>query len=199
MVSFASTVTVGIVLFAVTNLDDLFVLLALFAEARDRPWSVVAGQYIGLTVLYGLSVLAALLSVAVPAAYVGLLGLVPIAIGTAKLVRGDDEPSQAEEGSRRRPWTVASAVGITLANGGDNIASNTAVLATRPGLDTVVIGATFVVMTGLWCAAAWILAAQKMRFHTLRRLGAQSLPVLMIALGALILWRERSVTLLGWR
>src|SRR5262249_11110447 len=83
--SAATYLVLGVVLFAATNVDDIFVLLGFFAHPQFRPGRVVAGQYIGIGTLVSVSVAASAISLVIPPPYVGLLGLAPIAIGIKKL------------------------------------------------------------------------------------------------------------------
>jgi cadmium resistance protein CadD (predicted permease) len=79
-----TAVLLAIAAFAATNVDNLFVLLAFFAEARDAWRPVVIGQYIGSMALVALACVIAALMVQVPRAYVGLIGVMPIVIGIGK-------------------------------------------------------------------------------------------------------------------
>lgn len=83
-------------MFAGTNVDDLVVLTVLFLSARatgrPRPWQIWSGQYAGIAVLVVVSALAALGLAAVPDRWVGLLGLVPIALGVKGLVTTIRQP-----------------------------------------------------------------------------------------------------------
>lgn len=120
----AAALAVGV--FAVTNIDDVLVLTVLFVSSertgRPRPWGIVAGQYLGFTALLAASVAVYLGVVALDAALVRLLGVVPLALGLRGLwqtVRrrrhdGDDESPPTV----RSMWAVA---GLTIANGADNI------------------------------------------------------------------------------
>ena len=83
----APTVGVAVALFAATNVDDLFLLVAFFADPRRRPGAIVAGQSLGIAVLVAASLAASLVSRVLPAPWVGLLGLVPLARGIAGLTR----------------------------------------------------------------------------------------------------------------
>ena len=44
--------TVGIVVFASTNVDDIFLLSAFFADSHLKPRNVVAGQFVGNGLLF---------------------------------------------------------------------------------------------------------------------------------------------------
>ena len=48
-------VGLAVVLFASTNIDDLFVLLALFADRRVGTRGIVVGQYLGIAILFAFS------------------------------------------------------------------------------------------------------------------------------------------------
>ncbi|WP_218004307.1 cadmium resistance transporter, partial [Cellulosimicrobium funkei] len=99
-----STIAAAAGLFVATNIDDIVVLTVLFAVAargssRLRAWQIVAGQYLGLVTLIAVSFLAALGLTIVPDEWVGLLGLIPLAIGVLALVRtlrGQDDDDEAD-------------------------------------------------------------------------------------------------------
>ena len=122
------TLTIGAALFASTNIDDIFLLMAFFSDPRLDRRAVVAGQYAGIGALVAASVLAAACAVAVPGHWIALLGLAPLAIGLHRLWsswRGgeaanadDDAPRPAGSGFLPQ---VCSVAGVTAANGGDNI------------------------------------------------------------------------------
>src|SRR6478736_189626 len=87
-----STIAAAVGLFVATNLDDIVILTVLFAIAARgtshlRGWQIVAGQYLGLITLIAVSFVAALGLTIVPDEWVGLLGLIPLAIGVLALVR----------------------------------------------------------------------------------------------------------------
>jgi cadmium resistance protein CadD (predicted permease) len=112
--------------FASTNIDDVFLLLSFFADPKFRARYVVIGQYIGIGVLYSTSLGASFVSLVTPSAYLGLLGLVPVAIGLKRLIdlRRDKEEKEEKingrlaEGASARILSVSV---VTMVHGGDNI------------------------------------------------------------------------------
>jgi len=70
-----SDLGIGIVVFASTNIDDMFLLAAFFADSQLRLRSIVIGQYLGIGALVLVSALAALLALTIPEGWVALLGL----------------------------------------------------------------------------------------------------------------------------
>src|SRR6267378_2053577 len=126
-------VPLGIVLFASTNVDDVFVLLGFFSDSAFRPRHVVFGQYIGIAGLYVVSVVAALIAFVISPVYVGMLGIAPIAIGARKLwnFRLEQTETESERNlSGQTPRKVVAVAAVTLANGGDNLGTYIPVFAT---------------------------------------------------------------------
>jgi cadmium resistance protein CadD (predicted permease) len=199
MHSEAALIVVGFVAFAFTNLDDLFVLAAFFADPHLARRSVVIGQFAGIGALTIASVAAAWLAVAVPAGWIALLGLVPLLMGIARLIGlrrdgaqegGDHEAERiraSEHVAERRLHSQALAVAaMTIANGGDNLAVYVPLFASAPS-EALVYVAVFAVMTGLWCVAAYLLVSNRVAGHVVRRFGRVAFPFVLIGLGLYIL------------
>lgn len=72
----------GLVAFVATNIDDLLVLMLFFAQVNSTVWRqhIVAGQYLGFTILIVMSLPGFLGGLFLPQPWVGLLGLLPILI-----------------------------------------------------------------------------------------------------------------------
>jgi cadmium resistance protein CadD (predicted permease) len=192
---------IAVVLFASTNIDDVFVLLGFFADPKFKARQIGVGQFIGIAVLYGASVVASLVSLVFPPEYVGLLGLAPIAIGLKKLwdswndSRGDEDEN-AESNAHRGRGNVMTVAAVTIANGGDNISIYTPLFATRSGYAIGVIGAVFAIMTLVWLGAAYWLTNHRTFGAPIRRYGHRLVPFVLIALGVLILYEAGSFKLL---
>jgi len=188
-----STIAAAVGLFVATNLDDIVVLTVLFAVAargtsRLRGWQIVAGQYLGLVTLIAVSFLAALGLTIVPDEWVGLLGLIPLAIGVLALVRtlrGQDDDDEAE--SALKAVGLFGVAGITIANGGDNIAIYTPVFRTISTTDAVVTIVVFLVLLALWCLLARTIGTNEKVTEALEKVEHWLVPVVFIGLGVFIL------------
>lgn len=188
-----STIAAAAGLFVATNLDDIVVLTVLFAVAargtsRLRGWQIVAGQYLGLVTLIAVSFLAALGLTIVPDEWVGLLGLIPLAIGVLALVRtlrGKDDDDEAE--SALKAVGLLGVAGITIANGGDNIAIYTPVFRTISTTDALVTIAVFLVLLALWCLLARAIGSNERVTEALEKVEHWLVPVVFIGLGVFIL------------
>ncbi len=198
MKSLLGLLGLAIVLFVSTNVDDLVVLVGFFAHPRFRARDVVAGQYAGLAVLFMLSVAAALLSLVIPKAYLGLLGIFPILVGIRKLLELRDDPARPASTITGSFGNIASVALATVANGGDNIGVYTPAFAVHSGGQVAIIALVFVVATGLLCMLAHWMVSHPTLGTPLRRYGHVFAPLVLIGLGILIIHNGRSIpSLLG--
>ncbi|PPG50927.1 cadmium transporter [Rathayibacter sp. AY1G1] len=187
------TIAAAIGLFAATNIDDIVVLTVLFlASARGSlpGWKVVAGQYLGFATLVAISVVAAAGLTIIPDEWVGLLGLIPLAIGLYGLIRtlrsrGDDDDDDDE--SSISAVGLLGVAGITIANGADNISRYTPVFRTSPIADTVVTIIVFFLLVAVWCLIARVVGTNKTVTELLERVEHWLVPAVFIGLGLFIL------------
>jgi cadmium resistance protein CadD (predicted permease) len=201
MKSLLALIGLAIVLFASTNVDDVFVLVGFFSDKRFRARDTVLGQFVGITALFIASVVASLLSLVIPLAYIGLLGVIPILIGAKKLFELYHQRDRTEEilehhSDANRNGRVATVALMTVANGGDNIGVYTPSFATRSAREIIVIALIFAVMTALWCFVAHAIVNHPKLGSPIRRYGHRVTPVVLVALGVLILYQAGSFGLL---
>ena len=186
------------VAFASTNLDDLFVLLSLFGDPSLRPVEVVAGQYLGMAFLTLVALAGSLLALVVPDTYVGLLGLLPLAIGLRRLWTEQDGGDRSEPRSPGGSLgNVVAAAMITTANGGDNIAVYVPLLAGRSWSEASIVVVVFVIMTAAWCVIARFVVDHPRTGPPIRRFGRLLVPWIYLGIGAYILVASRAYTLVG--
>ena len=176
----------GSALFVATNIDDIFLLLALFADPRVRARQIVAGQLFGMTLLVVASVAGSALAVALASKYVSLLGLAPLGIGIAQLVRRREKPD-AEAPNLRGAGKILAVASITVANGGDNLAIYVPVYASHSHAEQFVLSATFLTLTGVWCWLGHALVHHPTLGAPIRRYAAPATPYVLVALGLYIL------------
>jgi cadmium resistance protein CadD (predicted permease) len=187
-------IALGITAFVATNLDDSLILLLFFGDRRFRARHVFAGQALGISLLVLLSLIGVVLALTIPERWLGLLGLLPIALGIRQLVEWrvdrekDEKPLVVPYVHNRSGWRRAATVaGVTLANGGDNIGVYMPLFATRSLAQTVLLLAVFTVMLGVWTFGAFYLARQSVAARPLQAIGRRLLPYALIAIGLVIL------------
>jgi cadmium resistance protein CadD (predicted permease) len=195
MKSLFALVGLAVALFASTNVDDILVLVGFFADRRLSPREIVLGQYAGITVLFGASLAASLLSLVVPSAYIGLLGVIPILIGGKKLYDLYRKSEETDKGIEDHSARIATVAMVTVANGGDNIGIYMPSFAIRSGPEIAVMALVFAAMTALWCWSAYAMVNHPRLGSSVRYYGRRLSPILLIGLGVLILYQAGSLEL----
>jgi cadmium resistance protein CadD (predicted permease) len=97
MLDFPALVGIGIAAFVSTNIDDLFILMIFFATLRLPSVQIILGQYIGMGLLMGVSLVGSLITLIVPRNIIGLIGLFPIALGIKELLELHNKDDKEED------------------------------------------------------------------------------------------------------
>ena len=193
-----TAISTGMTAFTATNLDDILILLLFFSQVNAvfRHSHIVFGQFLGFTALVFISIPGFFGRLIFPPDWIGMLGLLPIAIGLSRLLNPETDDSEAEaelEQSEKSffsnflsPQTY-SVAGVTVANGGDNIGIYVPLFASNTLESLAVILAVFFAMVGVWCYAAYRLIRMRAIADTLTRYGNQLVPFVLIGLGMAIL------------
>ncbi len=202
------TIATSVSAFCASNLDDIVLLMLFFSPLGDqrRGVHVVAGQYLGFSLLVLASLVGYLGGQILPTPWIGLLGLLPISLGVSQLIDSlnsvaDPADGDALEGPPVMPsslpswlgrWAVPAAevgaiAAITVANGGDNVGLYLPLFARCSTPQLLLTLGVFFVMVGLWCGLAWRLVQVPRLADVLRQYGAQGVPFVLIGLGVLIL------------
>ena len=201
----------GITSFVATNIDDIVILTLFFGQvnAGMRVRHIVVGQYLGFVGLVLLSLPGFFGGLLIPEQWIGLLGLLPIAIGIFKLVRPDEEEEiqtvseeflRSQKRSKLASWLspqTYSVAAVTIANGGDNVGIYVPLFAGSNLVSLSVILAVYFVLVGIWCYIAQRIALQPAIAQLLSRYGEKLVPWLLIGLGLYILIESESSRLVG--
>ena len=189
-------IAIAVMVFVSTNIDDIFLLAAFFADRKLSARAVVLGQCLGIGALVAVSTVVAWLSMALPEGWISLLGLVPLYLGlkqvkslwtTADESADDDEiQHQEQQMARGLHSQMLGVAGVTIANGGDNLGVYIPMFANSLAAIPLFV-AVFAVMTLLWCFLGHVLVNNQVFGHWIRRYGHKILPVVLILLGLDIL------------
>ena len=185
-----TTIAQAIGLFAVTNIDDIVVVALFFAQGaghRGATTRIVAGQYLGFIAILVAALAATFGATFLPEALRAYFGLLPLLLGLRAawaLWRGDDDDEAPAGNGGPALLTVAT---VTFANGGDNIGVYVPVFVTVGTASLLVYAAVFLVLVGVLCAAGKFLATRAPIARALSRWGHILLPLVLIALGIVIL------------
>ncbi|HTU37443.1 MAG TPA: cadmium resistance transporter [Acidimicrobiales bacterium] len=204
---------VAAVAFVGTNVDNCVVTAAMVAGAPlDRAHRIAAGQVLGFCVIVAAAAAGAIVLFEFSPAVVGLLGLVPLAIGTRGLLglrsrtapaeagdpRQKDEPAGAPSRLRQRAVgrSMTAAALVTIGAGGDNLAAYIPLF--RVGGGTRIAAIAFVFVLGEAALTAVVLWAGRHRKARLAldKVGALAVPLLLCVIGVLVLIEAGTFSLL---
>jgi cadmium resistance transport/sequestration family protein len=212
----AGAIIAGITAFAATNLDDIVILMLFFTQvnATFRPRHIIIGQYLGFSALILASLPGFFGGLIVPRTWIGLLGLVPIAIGITRLVNWKKEQEEVQEVSTEfntsssntsvvstlasllSPQTYKVAA-VTFANGGDNIGIYVPLFASSELASLAVILTIFLLMIGVWCYVAYQLTRHPAIADVFTRYGKFFVPFVLMGLGIFIIIESGTYRLLA--
>ena len=187
--------------FASTNIDDIFILTLFYGNKRFKEREIVTGQLLGIGALIFISLLASMIGLLIPMPYIGLLGLFPIFLGVKALwsqnQNENDESGQDIDKAHKPQGNTLSVAGVTIANGGDNIAIYIPLFATLTWPHKLTMVIIFLVMTLVWCILARYLTRHPLVSKTVDKYGHSITPFVLILLGAYILYESGSIGLVA--
>lgn len=202
------TVLTATAAFAATNIDDIILSMLFFSQVNEsfRPHHIVIGKYLGFLVLILASLPGFLGGLLIPHEWIGLLGILPIAIGLKQWFSRNDEdasvqtvsndvlPSQSERSgwATLLPVQTYSVAAVTVANGGDNIGIYVPLFASFNWLMLIVTLTVFFVLIAVWCGIAYRLVQFPTIGRVLTRYSHAIVPIVLIGLGILILVESES-------
>lgn len=181
-----ATIFAAAAAFIGTNVDDILILTFFFAQADSRRgrWAVTAGQYLGIGTLTAMSMLGSRVLQLIPAQYIGLMGLIPIALGIQEIVPNRKEEDTPAEKAASDALQVML---ITLANGADNIGVYLPLFAGYSAPQLAVTAVSFALLTTLWCFFGLKLASLPVLNRLIKRYRRILVPAVYLLLGVYIL------------
>ncbi|MEH2026413.1 cadmium resistance transporter [Nostoc sp.] len=208
MSELVTAITTGAIAFIATNIDDIVILLLFFSQinANFRPRHIVAGQFLGFTVLLILSLPGLFGGLVLSKNWIGLLGLLPMSIGISSLVNREEDSSKevvvaTEEGEASTIPSffspqVYSVAAVTIANGSDNISVYVPLFASSNLETFLVIIGLFFLLLGVWCYVAYKLINNRVIADVLTRYVNHLVPFVLIGLGAFIVLTSEALSLI---
>jgi cadmium resistance protein CadD (predicted permease) len=189
--------------FVGTNVDNTLLVMAMVAGApTERSRRLAAGQVVGFVVLVAAAFAGAAVLFEFSARVVGLLGLVPLAIGLRGLIGLRPRAQEKRVGPRRTPAdravgrSLTAAALVTIGTGGDNLAAYIPLFrvsgAVRLGVIAVVFALGEVVVTAVVLAGGHHPRARAV----MDRFGAVGVPLLLCGVGILVLVTAGTLSML---
>lgn len=177
---------IGLGAFAATNIDGFVILTLLFARSKAENTSqIVAGTFIGSFLLLLVSLLVSRILGNVSSSWVGVIGLVVLAYG----IHGLRSATIAETLTARpsaRSHSLWSAIGLTLADGGDNVSTYIPVMHQMAFAGAMAVVLEYVALIGILCLISRKLAYHVGQVAVLQRIARPAVPIALVVIGALI-------------
>lgn len=195
MLRLLSTLAGAATIFVSTNIDDLLVVAAFFAEPRPHGPTIVAGQFLGIGALVFASAFVALATLTLPGTLFPYLGLIPLSLGlhrlwrawqTARFRRTSPAPADHDRLPGRTSSSLLAVTIVTIANGSDNLTVYVPFFAKTPR-EIPIYAATFALLTAAWCFFGYLLVNHSTVGRQVHRLGHLIMPVTMILIGVWLL------------
>lgn len=212
-----NTTLTGIAVATATTFDDNIYLTLFFGKVNRffRPQHIVVGEYIGFTVLVGLSLVGFLGGLIIPPMWIGLLGILPMLIGISHLINRENEDDVQEvsphhninkklsRGRRQSLWSILQdpqtyrVSAVTIANGGNNIGIYIPLFASSSFSRLSLILSICYLMIGLWCFLSYHLTRQPHLALIMARYGRKVFPFVLIWIGWSIIMENQSYQILA--
>ncbi|MBD2678259.1 MULTISPECIES: cadmium resistance transporter [Nostoc] len=206
MSGLVTAISTGAAAFSATNIDDIVILTLFFSQvnAKLRRWHIVTGQYLGFTALVMASLPAFFGGLILPKPWIGLFGLVPIAIGIKCLLNREDDESEETETEQSESsylskflnFQTYSVAAVTFANGTDNISIYVPLFASSTWESLLIILGVFFMLVGFLCYVAYKLTHNTAIATLLTRYGNDFMPFVLMGLGAFIIVDSGSLSLI---
>ncbi|KAI0417989.1 cadmium resistance transporter [Xylaria grammica] len=189
---FGQAIGTAAITFAITNIDDAFVLVTFFAESAHSktltPLKITIGQYIGFTIIIVISLIGFGVSLVVPSEPIGFLGLLPILLGFWKLLEllfplPEPESENLRVEGLKSIFKVAF---ITLLNGGDNIGTYIPLFSQVKGAEIAIYVVVFYILLGVWCLVGFLIIKQRHILYAAQKYVGVLIPFLYLGLGVYI-------------
>ncbi|MEH2277402.1 MAG: cadmium resistance transporter [Nostoc sp.] len=202
-----TAITTGAIAFIATNIDDIVILLLFFSQinANFRPRHIVAGQFLGFTLLLILSLPGLFGGLVLSKSWIGLLGLLPMSIGISSLVNREEDSKEVVAATEETEASTItsffspqaySVAAVTIANGSDNISVYVPLFASSNLKSFVIIIGLFFILLGVWCYAAYKLTNNRVIADVLTRYVNNLVPFVLIGLGAFIVLKSEALSLI---
>ncbi|BAZ37083.1 cadmium resistance transporter [Calothrix sp. NIES-4101] len=212
------TLVIGVSAAIATTFDDNIYLTAFFGKVNRHfhVKHIVIGEFIGFTALILASLPGFFGGLMIPQAWIGLLGFLPISIGTYNFLNREEEAELAQAVSFESPvhqplrphkkpksfWATIRdpktyrVSAVTIANGGNNIGIYVPLFASSNLPSLAVIVSVCYSAIGVWCLLSYCMTRNPLMAPLMARYGRKFFPLILIWLGFSILMKSESYRLL---
>jgi cadmium resistance transport/sequestration family protein len=194
-----ATIITIIITFIATGIDEMLVLILLFAHAKNQKQirQVYIGQQIGMTSILLLVIIVASGIISFAGKWTGLLGLLPILIGIMELVEDDDDDDDESAGilnkiSMFSNLSVRVAI-IAIVGGAEELAIYVPYFTSLTWEEIILAIITFIIMIPIWCAICHMVGSMKNIYQFVKRFQRIIIPVVFIGIGIKVLLESDTI------
>ena len=177
--------------FAVTNLDNLIILVFLLGQSPNARQHVLMGFVAAVILVIAVSSVGILIGTLLSPSLVGYLGFGPLLIGIYILyqqLRSIENKSTAVISAMGAPSKVwLTTVVLMFSNSADSIAVLLPLLAESGSMPTLLIVSIYLLTSILWCAISIKIASNAGLAKRINDRGEKLVPWVMIAVGIYVL------------
>ena len=189
-------ITTAAVAYVSTNVDGYALLLGFVSHPRYRPVEVVAGQFASMAAQLAICIAIALSGRLTPGPFIGLVGIVPFALGLIRIAQRRGDAAAHGQASSHRAHSkshsfgrVATVCAVATSGAIDNVFVYASVLMGRTPPDAIVTGCVFAVLTAALCLCAYATTSAGGAFARLRSTAGRLAPFMTTAIGLSVLVR----------
>lgn len=190
LIEILSAVSLGLIAYISTNVDNLFLLITFRADASFENSQLLLGYFSGTIILLILMLAFSFTRSLIPFQSLELLGLVPLAMGFKKLFdlflkkgQAANEPA-APSKSGLQFLTLTT---VLIANSGDTITVFAPLLMESKIPVMIILCLTFLLMAAIWYLAGSRVLKHPATADFIQRYGHYIVPFAMMAIGLYIL------------
>jgi cadmium resistance transport/sequestration family protein len=194
-----ATIITIIITFIATGIDEMLVLILLFAHAKNQKQirQVYIGQQIGMTFILLLVIIVASGIISFAGKWTGLLGLLPILIGIMELVEDDDDDDDESAGilnkiSMFSNLSVRVAI-IAIVGGAEELAIYVPYFSSLTWDEVTLAIITFIIMVPIWCAICHMVGSRKNIYQFVKRFQRFIIPLVFIGIGIKVLLESDTI------
>jgi len=193
-----ATILTIIITFIATGIDEMLVLILLFAHARNQQQirQVYIGQQIGMTFILILVIIAISGISTFAGKWTGLLGLLPIILGIMELMEDEDDddesPGILNKISMFSNLSIRVAI-IAIVGGAEELAIYVPYFTSLNWDEVILAIIIFIIMIPIWSAICHMVGSMKNIYQFVKRFQRIIIPVVFIGIGIKVLLESDTI------
>lgn len=155
------TILTALITYLATSIDEIPVIFMLYTKSsnRGKGRTITLSYFIGTFILIALGLLGAFGLGQLPKPWmIGLVGLVPLALGIKILIKGEEEEQEKEKAlnaAKKRKTLLMQVLAITIGLGADDLGVYVPLFTTLSGYEIALMILVFILGTAALCLVSY--------------------------------------------